>query len=415
MRRIVSLLFLTLFLLILALPAMAQTNKEITVTVDGLPVQFDTKPIVQNNCTLVPFRALAEAINVPLTWDQATQTINAGGTKQTITLQIGNPIAYKNGTPIKLEVPPQVIQGKTLIPLRFFSEALQCQVGWQSNAIAITSPPQAMEILGYYALGDKQTSSWTNLFGKAYPEVSQGNTDVVNTLSLGWYSLDQTGQLLTKSRTGWQRPDDYDRVLTAAKQYQLKTEMLIHLTDEDRSLTNLLNDPAACQRAVEAITAEAANYQSVNLDFEGLGYSDTGENLIQVQNSFTNFVALLAQELKPLQIELALSLHAPNSAYKGYDYKKLGQLADNVIVMAYDYGTKPEPLQQVNQAIQRALTVVPPDKLVLGISVPNETPESLANKIGLAKHYKLQGIALWRLGLVSNDMWGTLRNNILTH
>lgn len=415
MKCIVRLLLLTLSFLILAIPAFAQTNKEITVTVDGLPVQFDTKPLIQNNHTLVPFRALAEALKVPITWDQATQTINAGGTNQAVTLQIGNPIAYKNGTPVKLEVPPQVIQGRTLIPLRFFSEALQCQVGWQSNAIAITSPPQAMEVLGYYALGDKQTSSWTNLFGKSYPEVAQGNTDLVDTLSLGWYSLDQTGQLLTKSRTGWQRPDDYDKVLIAAKQYQLKTEMLVHLTDGDSSLTNLLNDPTASQKAVEAIAAEAVNYQGVNLDFEGLGYSDSGDNLIRVQNSFTNFVALLAQELKPLHIELSLSLHAPNSVYKGYDYKKLGQLVDNIIVMAYDYGTKPEPLQPVNQAIQTALTVVPAAKLTLGISVPNETPESLTNKVGLAKRYKLKGIALWRLGLVSNDMWGILRSNIITH
>jgi spore germination protein YaaH len=52
--------------------------------------------------------------------------------------------------------------------------------------------------------------------------------------------------------------------------------------------------------------------------------------------------------------------------------------------------------------------MVPAHKLLLGISLPSERAESLQQKIGLAKRYGLKGIALWRLGLVSPEMWSVL-------
>ena len=80
--------------------------------------------------------------------------------------------------------------------------------------------------------------------------------------------------------------------------------------------------------------------------------------------------------------------------------------------MAYDYGPKPEPIKQVNEAIEKALTFVPPQKLILGISLPSETAASLPAKIGLVKAHNLKGIALWRLGLVTPEMWSVLKSEI---
>ncbi|MEG6616994.1 stalk domain-containing protein [Peptococcaceae bacterium 1198_IL3148] len=414
MKRIGILLLSLLLTLALAVPTFAQATKDITVAVDGLPVQFDVKPTVQNGRALVPFRALAEALQVQVTWDGVSKTIRATAGANVTTLQIGNKIALKNGSEVELDVPPQVINGRTLIPLRFFSETFQCQVDWQqgANAINIVSSAQPLAILGYYALGDQQTSSWTDLFGTPFPNVAVGNTDVVDRLALGWYSLDSQGNLLTQSRTGWQRPDDYQQVLIAADRYQLDTEMVVHVTDQDNLLTNLLSNPQASQQAVAAIAAEAVHYQGVNLDFEGLGLSESGAQLTKVRDDFTNFVARLAKELQQSNKQLALSLHAPNSAYQGYDYQRLGQLADTIIVMAYDYGSKPEPLSMVSQAIEQARAVVPANKLMLGVSLPNETATSLPGKIRLAKQHHLKGIALWRLGVVSDEMWQQLRTTV---
>ncbi|WP_422448305.1 stalk domain-containing protein [Thermoanaerobacterium sp. DL9XJH110] len=392
--------------------ALAQENKAISIFIDGLPVIFDVEPIIQNGRTLVPFRAIAEALGVQVDWDGETQTVIATDGKMIVKLQIGSKTAYCNEAPTALDVPPVISGGRTLIPLRFFSEAFNCKVEWDgvNRMVKITSPPKDMSVIGFYALGDSRTSSWTNLFGVPYPNTAVGNTDIVDELALGWYSLDKDGNLLTKSRTGWQRPDGWEDVLEVASKYGLVAEMVVHVTDGDGTLTSLLSNDAAMITATSNIIKEAALYQGINLDFEGLGYKEDGEQLLATQRAFNRFVQLLSEQTQKARLTLTLTLHAPNSAYKGYDYKTLSEYADRIIVMAYDYGTKPEPNALVIQAIEQALKCVPKEKLVLGISIPNETPESLLSKVGIAKRYQLEGIALWRLGLLTDEMWGMLKS-----
>lgn len=388
-----------------------EQSREIPVLVDGLPVTFDVQPVNQDNRIMIPFRAIAEALNINVTWDSAAKTISASDGKSSIRLQIGSKTAYRNEAPVPLAAPPVIKSGKTLIPLRFFSEAFGCSVEWDKaiNGVRISSPPGAMAVIGFYALGDSKTSSWEDLFGKAYPETDTGNTNVVSDLALGWYSLDEQGNLLTRSTTGWQRPDGWEKVLEAAGQYNLKTGMVVHLTDKDATISRLITDETAMNKAVSGILEEAKRFNGVNLDFEGLGWKDTDDRLTAVRDGFTRFVSLLSGRLKEAGLRLTLTLHALNSAYKGYDYPSLGKLADRIIIMAYDYGSSPEPVSLVTKAVEMAKDAIPPEKLILGISSPSETPESIPTKVGMAKRYKLGGIALWRLGLVSDGMWNVLK------
>ncbi|MFZ5631773.1 MAG: stalk domain-containing protein [Bacillota bacterium] len=398
-------------------PAFAgQPAQQIPVEIDGLPVAFDVNPVIQNGRTLVPFRALAERLNVRVTWEGTTQTVIAEDGKISVRLRVGNRTAYRDGAAIDLDAPPVLLNGRTLIPARFFSEAFGCLVTWDDTAkrVKITSPPRPMTVIGFYALGDSETSSWSDLFARAYPHTGPGNTDLVSHLALGWYSLDREGNLLTRSRTGWERPDGWESVLKAAGEYNLKTEMVLHLADGDGTISSLLTDQSAMARAVGEIAREARLYNGVNLDFEGLGWKEEGARLKATRDSFTGFVRLLSGQLKAAGIELTLTLHAPNSAYKGYDYQRLGELADWIVVMAYDYGPVPEPAALVTEAVEAAKSVVTPGKLILGISAPTETPESILTKAGIAKRYNLNGIAIWRLGLVSDDMWNSLRTTILS-
>ena len=265
-------------------------------------------------------------------------------------------------------------------------------------------------MVGSYALGDSSTSSWTNLFGTKFPQTGTGNTDMLTSLALGWYSLDREGKLLTTSRTGWQRPDDWSKVMEAAQKYRLKTEMVVHMSDGDGSASGLLSSDSAVSAAVSGIAAEAGTYDGVNIDIEGLGWSANTD-----RERFTRFAGLLSQRLKEAGISLTLTLHPLNSAYKGYDYRSLGGVSDRIIVMAYDYGTKPEPVDKVIEAVQMASAAVPPQKLLLGISAPSETAESILTKVGIAKRYNLNGKALWRLGLVEEGMWSNLRVSVRAH
>lgn len=384
--------------------------QEIRVLVDGLPVTFDSSPVLQGGRVLVPFSAIAESLRAEVKWDPISKKVTAYREGRIVELQIGNQTAWINGRPVFLDRAPTIIGGRTLIPARFFAESLDCRVDWDGQNVLITSPRQKMTVVGFYALGDSRTSSWTNLFGKPYPNFETGNTDIISDLALGWYSVDAEGNLLTGSTTGWRRPEGWERVLEAADARGLQYEMVIHVTEKGNTITRLMVSEAAVDNFVSAVLAESQYYHGVNLDFEGLGL---GTDYQAERQMFTALVNRLYSALQQAGKTLTLTLHPPNSSYRGYDYAALGAIADRIIVMAYDYGPRPEPDHMVIQAVETAVREVPKDKLILGISLPSENAESLAKRIGIAKRYGLNGIALWRLGLVGDQHWQVIREAIL--
>lgn len=106
-----------------------------------------------------------------------------------------------------------------------------------------------------------------------------------------------------------------------------------------------------------------------------------------------------------------------NSSYQGYDYKELGKIADELIIMAYDYRAgqttgNPEPADKVDEAIRLALKETSKSKLLLGLNLNSENKNSVKTLTGLAKRYDLKGIALWRLGLISSEEWTSLKQSV---
>src|SRR5690606_6445445 len=89
----------------------------------------------------VPMREVFNNLNATVSWNQATKTVTAvkGSTK--ITLTIGSKTAYIGSTKVTLTQTPEVINGASLIPLRFVSEALGAKVNWnqQTSTVTITS------------------------------------------------------------------------------------------------------------------------------------------------------------------------------------------------------------------------------------------------------------------------------------
>ena len=119
------------------------------VVLNGSKLIFDVPPIIDDGRTLVPLRAIFEALGANITWDDTTKTITATKGLSTITLQIGASSATKNGQIVNLDVPSKVIDGRTLVPLRFVSEAMGCDVMWadKSQTVVITdnSDPNSLQ------------------------------------------------------------------------------------------------------------------------------------------------------------------------------------------------------------------------------------------------------------------------------
>lgn len=107
------------------------------VLLNNSMLSFDVPPIIENGRTLVPLRTIFEALGASVRWDGETQTVIAEKADTEIKLAIGGQ-AYKNGQPVSLDVPAKIVDGRTLVPLRFVSEAMGCQVMWDDNTNTVT-------------------------------------------------------------------------------------------------------------------------------------------------------------------------------------------------------------------------------------------------------------------------------------
>lgn len=126
----------------------------ITVLLDGEPIKFDdVAPVIVGDRTLVPFRAIFEALGYKVDWDEEPQTVNAynldmalGGRYMFMT--IGNPIVshgygYMSAiAEYELDVPPQIIGERTMVPVRAVAELSNYDVQWDEKTytVIITTP-----------------------------------------------------------------------------------------------------------------------------------------------------------------------------------------------------------------------------------------------------------------------------------
>jgi len=131
---VLSLIALVMAGLSLSLPAAAADASAVKVFVDGRQLTFDVPPMIENGRTLVPMRAIFEALGAEVYWDEPEQTVSAFKGDTGIAIQIGNLYANVNNSAIALDVPPKIVNGRTLVPLRFVSEALGCSVNWNGAA-----------------------------------------------------------------------------------------------------------------------------------------------------------------------------------------------------------------------------------------------------------------------------------------
>ncbi|WP_340390470.1 stalk domain-containing protein [Paenibacillus sp. FSL E2-0151] len=371
----------------------------ISVQLDDVPLIFDAAPRIDRGVTYVPFRTVGEALGIDITWNSKSQTVKATNTVKgqttEVLLQVGSTTATVNGKKVTLAAAPVQREGRVLIPLSSFSNQFGVQVSWNqaTKTVSLVSPQREMHLRAFYALQSFQEKDLITS---------------MNSVAFGWSRIDREGQFTLQG-------DEYrlpaaagditpQSIVADAADQQIQPQLMVYALDGNGELTKVLSDSSLRQKSIEGITAAVAEhgFGGVVLDFEGLGFK---LDAVEQQKLLNAYVKQLKSSL-PQDTVLSLAVPPLNSAYKGYDYKTLASIADDLIIMAYQYnpvGTKsqvPEPNSLVDQAIQLAIQAgVPKSKLLLGISLSSETPSSVDDKLGLAKRYDLKGAAFWRLGL----------------
>ena len=112
-------------------------RNSIGVFVDGQNVRFEqfdnVRPENQNGRIFVPVRAVVEALKAEVTYNAADRTVVIKKDNTTVTMTIGSDIAYVNGTETKLDNAVYTYDDRTMVPLRFISEALDFNVNWEND------------------------------------------------------------------------------------------------------------------------------------------------------------------------------------------------------------------------------------------------------------------------------------------
>lgn len=98
----------------------------------------DTAPEIRNDRTMLPIRFIVEALGGTVTWNADTQTVSIVKGDTQIEIYIGQSFALVNGSPVELDAPAYIANGRTYLPLRFVAENMGATVTWNGETQTIT-------------------------------------------------------------------------------------------------------------------------------------------------------------------------------------------------------------------------------------------------------------------------------------
>ncbi|QJD86086.1 copper amine oxidase N-terminal domain-containing protein [Cohnella herbarum] len=148
MRKFISTLAAIVMLFsVIHLPE-AKAASAIKIVIDGQVLSTDQAPVAIAGYTFVPLRGIFEALNARVQWNQKAQTVTATKRDTTIVLRIGASTATINNQTVTLDAPARAIGGRTMVPVRFVSEALGDDVLWDKSTQSVIITTKAVKQVG---------------------------------------------------------------------------------------------------------------------------------------------------------------------------------------------------------------------------------------------------------------------------
>ena len=389
--RLSSRLFLVLTIVcLLAVPSVVaaapdtttgEQLTDVTVLLDGLPVDFPIPPFLEEDITMVPLRALSESLGFTIIWQDDQSPIRCVKDGRTIALRLGEATVEVEADGVSEPgILPKAahLQGDTtVVPLRFFSETLGYDVDWNPETYTadVISAKADMQVWGFYALGSVGYSSWEDLFGDRYPyPVVPGPASPASKLTgafLGWFAVDtEKGSIYSSGHpSGFAKPEGWEAVLLKMRMAGSKPVAMFYADNTEGQLSELLaNETLRDRLALNMATAVTVDFAGAAVDFEGLGATEeTREKDAANLNAFFTALRRYLHGSKVYAVIPPL-----NSAYRGYDHKSLGETCDSLVIMAYGYedpafASATAPWDKVDEALRLETEVVSKDKIILGI------------------------------------------------
>ncbi|NLG33545.1 MAG: SH3 domain-containing protein, partial [Syntrophomonadaceae bacterium] len=169
------------------------------VFLDNRLLTFGVPPVIEEGRTLVPLRAIFEAMGAAVSWDNQTRTVTATKGDTTVILPIGSTKPTVNGQVWEIEVPAKIVQDRTLAPLRFVGEAFGGQVAWDGNSrtinIAAAAKSDPGKITAVKANGEVSLHTGPSTTYDSLGVAGAGERLVVLQEVDGWYQVSRSGMV----------------------------------------------------------------------------------------------------------------------------------------------------------------------------------------------------------------------------
>ncbi|MBQ9934339.1 MAG: LysM peptidoglycan-binding domain-containing protein [Lachnospiraceae bacterium] len=264
-------------------------------------------------------------------------------------------------------------------------------------------PGQAL-FVGTGQEGQNGTRREIAVSGYAYPFISRwvlGETlPYLSELSIFSYGFSSTGELI---------PPLWDDRWLIDMAIERRVQPILTLTPfgpdgqfNNQLISSVINNQTYIDNIIENIlqTMRDKGYVGVDIDFEFILATD--------RDKFTDFVRQVAEVMRANGFHTSVALAPKTSAdqrgllYEGKDYRALGQVADHLLLMTYEWGytygppMAVAPINQVRRVVEYAITEIPREKLDLGIpnygydwTLPYERGVSRAKTIGNVEAVRL--------------------------
>lgn len=224
-------------------------------------------------------------------------------------------------------------------------------------------------------LGTRNPAGNVRTTGYAYPFISrwvlEQTVPYLSELAIFSYGFTPDGYLLAPKL-----PVDW--MIAVAEEYGTRSVLTLTPFGPDGKFNNqliheLVNDETAVNRLISELLYTMGNkgYSGIDIDFEYI--------LAEDRNAFTAFVWSVAEQMRANGYHTSVALAPKTSAeqrgvlYEGKDYRALGEAADHVLLMTYEWGytygppMAVAPINQVRRVVEYAVTEIPAEKIDLGI------------------------------------------------
>ena len=135
MKRILK--GLSLFLILFTCSLQTAAAASVNVTLNGKQLSFDTSPYIEDGRVLVPMRGVLESLGYSVHWQEHTKTVLAMKDGMDISLPLNSKTVTVNNEKVVIDVPANLHNSRTFVPLRFLAEYSGADVQWDAASSTV--------------------------------------------------------------------------------------------------------------------------------------------------------------------------------------------------------------------------------------------------------------------------------------